>query len=159
MFTTQFHVKEQGTAKPIHRRHRRQDKSVSKKVLDIDRRFIDVISALKVISTQRSRRYAEGRRESRRPIRESRHLHAYGVLQKTSSGALRTFKRFAASCYSGVPEFFGLGGLREKKVFCPGNTLPRYCPGNSRIYYRSAKQIRPASKRSRSSGANRRRGY
>ena len=41
----------------------------------------------------------------RRPIAESRHLHAYGVLQKTSSGALRTFKRFAASCYSGVPEF------------------------------------------------------
>ena len=77
------------------------------------------------------------------------------VLQKTSSGALRTFKRFVASCYSGVPEFFGLGGLREKKVFCPGNTLPRYCPGNSRINYRSAKQIRPASNKSRSSGANR----
>ena len=42
MFTTQFHVKEQGAAKPIHGRRRRQDESVSKKVLDIDRRFIDV---------------------------------------------------------------------------------------------------------------------
>jgi len=46
--------------------------------------------------------------------------------------------------------------LREKKVFCPGNTLPRYCPGNSRINYRPAKQIRTASNKSRSSGANRR---
>ena len=44
MFTTQFHVKEQGAAKPIHRRRWRQDESVSKKVLDIDRRFIDVFS-------------------------------------------------------------------------------------------------------------------
>ena len=44
MFTTQFHVKEQGAAKPIHGRRRRQDESVSKKVLDIDRRFIDVFS-------------------------------------------------------------------------------------------------------------------
>ena len=43
-FTTQFHVKEQGAAKPIHGRSRRQDESVSKKVLDIDRRFIDVFS-------------------------------------------------------------------------------------------------------------------
>ena len=41
----QFHVKDQGAAKPIHGRRRRQDESVSKKVLDIDRRFIDVISA------------------------------------------------------------------------------------------------------------------
>ena len=63
MFTTQFHVKEQGAAKPIHRRRRRQDESVLKKVLDIDRRFIDAISALKAISTQRTRRYAEDRRE------------------------------------------------------------------------------------------------
>jgi hypothetical protein len=45
MFTTQFHVKEQAAAKPIHGRPRRQDESVSKKVLDIDRRFIDAISA------------------------------------------------------------------------------------------------------------------
>ena len=45
MFTTQFHVKEQGAAKPIHGRRRRQDESVSKKVLDIDRRFIDAYSA------------------------------------------------------------------------------------------------------------------
>jgi len=45
MFTTQFHVKEQGAAKPIHGRRRRQDESVSKKVLDIDRRFIDAFSA------------------------------------------------------------------------------------------------------------------
>ena len=45
MFTTQFHVKEQRAAKPIHRRRRRQDESVLKKVLDIDRRFIDAISA------------------------------------------------------------------------------------------------------------------
>ena len=44
MFTTQFHVKEQGAAKPIYGRRRRQDESVSKKVLDIDRRFIDVFS-------------------------------------------------------------------------------------------------------------------
>jgi hypothetical protein len=51
------------------------------------------------------------------------------ILQKTSAGALRTFKRFGASCYSGVPVFrpdpaqtvrtndyrlFVLGGLREK---------------------------------------------
>ena len=48
MFTTQFHVKEQGAAKPIHGRRRRQDESVSKKVLDIDRRFIDAYSALKL---------------------------------------------------------------------------------------------------------------
>ena len=27
------------------------------------------------------------------------------ILQKTSAGALRTFKRFGASCYSGVPVF------------------------------------------------------
>jgi hypothetical protein len=27
------------------------------------------------------------------------------IFNKTSSGALRTFKRFGASCYSGVPEF------------------------------------------------------
>src|SRR5215213_4481248 len=75
-------------------------------------------------------------------------------LQKTSSGALRTFKRFGASCYSGVPVFRSdpaqtvrtndlqvsvLGGLREKKVFCPWNTLPRYCPGTSRIDYCPAK--------------------
>jgi len=63
MFTTQFHVKEQGAAKPIHGRRRRQDESVSKKVLDIDRRFIDVISALNIFSrlivTQRTQRYAE----------------------------------------------------------------------------------------------------
>jgi hypothetical protein len=44
MFTTQFHVKEQGAAKPIHRRRRRQDESVLKKVLDIDRRFMDADS-------------------------------------------------------------------------------------------------------------------
>jgi hypothetical protein len=44
MFTTQFHVKEQGAGKPIHGRNRRQDESVSKKVLDIDRRFIDAFS-------------------------------------------------------------------------------------------------------------------
>ena len=59
MFTTQFHVKEQGAAKPIHRRRRRQDESVLKKVLDIDRRFIDAFSAYKVIiSTQRAQRAA-----------------------------------------------------------------------------------------------------
>lgn len=40
----QFHVKDQGAAKPIHRRRRRQDESVLKKVLDIDPRFIDVYS-------------------------------------------------------------------------------------------------------------------
>ena len=45
MFTTQFHVKEQGAAKRVNRRRRRQDQSVLKKVLDIDRRFIDAISA------------------------------------------------------------------------------------------------------------------
>jgi len=27
------------------------------------------------------------------------------ILQKTSADALRTFKRFGASCYSGVPVF------------------------------------------------------
>src|ERR1051325_2074164 len=81
--------------------------------------------------------------------------------KETSSGAPRTFKRFGASCYSGVPvfrrpgrsepaiyRFSLLGGLREKKVFCPGNTLPRYCPGNSRIDYRPTKQIRTADNRS-----------
>ena len=48
VLTTQFHVKEQGAAKPIRRRaRRRQDESVLKKVLDIDRRFIDAISASK----------------------------------------------------------------------------------------------------------------
>jgi hypothetical protein len=41
VFTTQFHVKEQGAAKPIQKRPRRQDEGVLKKVLDIDRRFID----------------------------------------------------------------------------------------------------------------------
>jgi hypothetical protein len=46
MFTTQFHVKEQGAAKPIHRRRWRQDESVLKKVLDIDRRFIDAFSTI-----------------------------------------------------------------------------------------------------------------
>ena len=37
----QFHVKDQGAAKPIQRRRWRQDESLSKKVLDIDGRFID----------------------------------------------------------------------------------------------------------------------
>jgi hypothetical protein len=45
MFTTQFHVKEQAARKPTHGRNRRQDEGVSKKVLDIDRRFIDACSA------------------------------------------------------------------------------------------------------------------
>ena len=46
----QFHVKEQGgRLTRFIRRRRRQDESVSKKVLDIDRRFIDAISALKRI--------------------------------------------------------------------------------------------------------------
>src|SRR5215213_11431937 len=36
-------------------------------------------------------------------------------------------------------QVFVLGGLREKKVFCPGNTLPRFCPGSSRVHYRPAK--------------------
>ena len=40
-FTTQFHVNEQRIVKPILRRRGRQDESVSKKVIDIDRRFID----------------------------------------------------------------------------------------------------------------------
>jgi hypothetical protein len=53
-FTTQFHVKEQGAAKPIHGRSRRQDESVSKKVLDIDRRFIDAIFALRTGLPQRT---------------------------------------------------------------------------------------------------------
>ena len=47
MFTTQFHVKEQEAGKPIHRRRWRQDESVLKKVLDIDRRFIDANSVIK----------------------------------------------------------------------------------------------------------------
>lgn len=64
MFTTQFHVKEQGAAKPIHGRRRRQDESVSKKVLDIDRRFIDAFSALNGNTKRRgAQRYAESRRE------------------------------------------------------------------------------------------------
>ena len=41
----QFHVKDQGAAKPISRRRWRQDEGVSKKVLDIDRRFIDAFFA------------------------------------------------------------------------------------------------------------------
>jgi hypothetical protein len=49
VFTTQFHVKEQGAAKPILRRRRRQDESVLKKVLDIDRRFIDAFSVSSVV--------------------------------------------------------------------------------------------------------------
>ena|SRR5215213_1192824 len=59
MFTTQFHVKEQGAAKPIHRRRRRQDESVLKKVLDIDRRFIEASSALSCHLTQGALRYVE----------------------------------------------------------------------------------------------------
>lgn len=49
MLTTQFHVKEQGAAKPTLRRRRRQDEGVLKKVLDIDRRFIDVLCVSVVI--------------------------------------------------------------------------------------------------------------
>jgi hypothetical protein len=55
VLTTQFHVKEQGAAKPIHRRaRRRQDESVLKKVLDIDRRFIDAFSAALCVSLRQS---------------------------------------------------------------------------------------------------------
>jgi len=47
MFTTQFHVKEQGAAKPIHRRAlRRQDESVLKNFLTSIVGFIDVSSVV-----------------------------------------------------------------------------------------------------------------
>src|SRR5215218_7402732 len=90
-------------------------------------------------------------------------------LEKTSSGALRTIQKvrcFVLFWRPRVPtglgpdgqnptihRFSALGGLREKKVFCPGNILTRYCAGTSRINYCPAKQIRPAGNNSGSSRA------
>jgi len=65
MFTTQFHVKEQGAAKPIHGRRRRQDESVSKKVLDIDRRFIDVFSVSLWLTNSKQKHTTETQRTQR----------------------------------------------------------------------------------------------
>src|SRR5215213_982258 len=52
-----------------------------------------------------------------------------------------------------IHRFSALGGLREKKVFCPGNILSRYCPGTSRINYCPAKQIGPEGDKSGSARA------
>src|ERR1043166_4911357 len=40
-----------------------------------------------------------------------------------------------------------LGGLREKKLFCPGNYFPCFSPDRSRIHSRSAKSFSPPGHR------------
>jgi hypothetical protein len=51
--------KSKGQLNQIHGRSRRQDESVSKKVLDIDRRFIDAFSAFNRALDTENERYAE----------------------------------------------------------------------------------------------------
>lgn len=64
-------------------------------------------------------------------------VHSKGLVLRVILASRVSYPKPARQLEPAIYSF--LGGLREKKVFCPGNSIPRFGPGSSCIDFRPAK--------------------